>query len=84
MLVLTRRVGEEIVIGENVRVRVVGVHGDKVRVAVSAPQSVRVDRLEVHQRRSAFTAKTRDANVAVSLPAPQPCGALGVSVPMSQ
>jgi carbon storage regulator len=51
MLVLSRRVGEEIVIGEDVRVRIVAVNGGRVRVAVCAPKSVLVDRLEVSQRR---------------------------------
>jgi carbon storage regulator len=54
MLVLSRRVGEEIVIGGNVRVRVVSASGSKVRLAVSAPKNVRVDRLEVNQRRAEF------------------------------
>jgi carbon storage regulator len=52
MLVLSRRVGEEIVIGENVRVKVVAAHGKKVRLAVCAPKTVRIDRLEINERRS--------------------------------
>ena len=51
MLVLTRKVGEEIVIGENVHVIVVAIRGDKVRIGVSAPKEVVVDRQEVHERR---------------------------------
>ena len=51
MLVLTRRVGEEIVIDGNIRVTVVGIKGDKVRIGVSAPEWVVVDREEVHRRR---------------------------------
>jgi carbon storage regulator len=51
MLVLSRRVGEEVVIGDNIRVTVVAVHGDKVRVGILAPQEVVVDRQEVHDRR---------------------------------
>jgi carbon storage regulator len=54
MLVLTRRLGEEIVIGGNIRVTVVGVKGDKVRIGVAAPPSVVVDRDEVHLRRAEF------------------------------
>ena len=54
MLVLTRRIGEEIVIGGNVRIRVVCMNGGKVRVGISAPESVRVDRAEVHDRRVQF------------------------------
>jgi carbon storage regulator len=51
MLVLTRRVGEEIVIDGNIRITVVGVQGNRVRLGVAAPPSVIVDRQEVHDRR---------------------------------
>jgi carbon storage regulator len=54
MLVLTRRLGEEIVIGGNVFVRVVGIEGGKVRIGIAAPESVVIDRSEVHARRLAF------------------------------
>ena len=54
MLVLTRRVGEEIVIDGNIHVMVVGVKGDRVRIGISAPPSVTVDRKEVHERRAEF------------------------------
>ncbi len=54
MLVLSRRLGEEIVIGGNIRVKVVLVKGDKVRLGISAPASVPVDRSEIHQRRAEF------------------------------
>ena len=56
MLVLTRRTGEEIVIGDVVRVTVVEVKGNEVRLGVTAPASVRVDRQEVHERRMQFDA----------------------------
>jgi carbon storage regulator len=52
MLVLTRRVGEVIVIDGGIRITVVEVTGQKVRLGVSAPASVRVDRQEVHERRA--------------------------------
>jgi carbon storage regulator len=54
MLVLTRRVGEEIVIDGNIRVIVTAVKGDKVRLGIIAPPSVPVDRKEVHERRAEF------------------------------
>ncbi|MBM3996274.1 MAG: carbon storage regulator [Planctomycetes bacterium] len=54
MLVLTRRVGEEIVIDGNIRVVVVAVKGDRIRLGITAPPSVPVDRKEVHDRRSEF------------------------------
>jgi carbon storage regulator len=53
MLVLTRRCGEEIVIGGNIHVTVLSVQGDKVRLGITAPRSVSVDRQEVHERRAA-------------------------------
>ena len=48
MLVLSRRVGESIVIGNEVVVTVLEVRGDQVRVGVDAPRSVQVNRAEVH------------------------------------
>ncbi len=54
MLVLTRKVGEEIVIGENIHLTVVDIRGDKVRLGVAAPKEVVVDRQEVHERRLTF------------------------------
>ena len=56
MLVLTRRTGEEIVIGDDIRVIVVEVQGNKVRLGVKAPASVRIDRQEVYDRRMQFAA----------------------------
>ena len=53
-MVLTRRVGEEIVIDGNIRVKVVAVKGDKIRLGVTAPPAVAVDRKEVHDRRGEF------------------------------
>jgi carbon storage regulator len=55
MLVLSRRVGQEIVIDEKFRVVVVEVRGEYVRLGITAPKSVRVDRQEVHERRTLET-----------------------------
>jgi carbon storage regulator len=52
MLVLTRRIGETIVIGGNIRVTVVSIQGDRIRLGVSAPTSVPVHREEVHERQA--------------------------------
>lgn len=54
MLVLSRHVGETIVIDGAIHVTVVAVKGDRVRVGITAPQNVRVDRQEVHERRFEF------------------------------
>ncbi len=50
MLVLTRSQNQTIVINGNVRVTVLSVKGDKIRLGISAPDDVRVDREEVHDR----------------------------------
>lgn len=47
MLVLTRRVGESVVIGEEIRVRVVAVKGNQVRLGIDAPRKIQVRRDEV-------------------------------------
>jgi carbon storage regulator len=51
MLVITRRVGETIVIDGNIRVTVLVGKGGKIRLGVTAPDSVCVDREEIHERR---------------------------------
>lgn len=50
MLILTRRVGETLVIGDNVTVTVLGVRGNQVRLGVNAPRDVAVHREEIYQR----------------------------------
>ncbi len=52
MLVLSRRVGEQIVIEGQIRIVVTAVRGERVRLGISAPATVRIDRKEVHDRRS--------------------------------
>jgi carbon storage regulator CsrA len=47
MLVLSRRVGEEVVIGENIRLRVVATVGGRVKLAIEAPRSINIRRSEV-------------------------------------
>jgi carbon storage regulator len=54
MLVLSRKAGQEIVIGDDIRITVVAMRGDQVRLGIEAPQSVTVDRAEVRQRRMQF------------------------------
>ncbi len=51
MLILTRRVGETVMIGDDVTVTVLGVKGNQVRVGINAPKNVIVDREEIHERR---------------------------------
>ncbi len=47
MLTLTRRIGETIQIGENVVIKVVGIEGNKVRIGIEAPLSVKILRAEL-------------------------------------
>lgn len=50
MLILTRRVGETLVIAENIEITVLGVKGGQVRIGVKAPRDVSVHREEIVQR----------------------------------
>ncbi|AKO88195.1 carbon storage regulator CsrA [Pseudomonas aeruginosa] len=50
MLILTRRVGETLMVGDDVTVTVLGVKGNQVRIGVNAPKEVAVHREEIDQR----------------------------------
>jgi carbon storage regulator len=65
MLVLTRRVGEEIVIDDRIHVRISSVHGKKIRLAITAPQSVTVLRGEIYRRRREFEDTPPDSSQPV-------------------
>jgi carbon storage regulator len=50
MLVLSRKVGEEVIINDNIRVTVVAIKGDRIRLGFTAPNNVTVNRAEIQDR----------------------------------
>ncbi|WP_432541992.1 carbon storage regulator CsrA [Kineococcus sp. SYSU DK002] len=69
MLVLTRKAGESVVIGDEVVVRVLEVRGDVVRVGIDAPRDVQVHRQEVYEA-------VREANIAAATASEEAISAL--------
>ncbi len=64
MLILTRRVGETVMIGNDITVTVLGVKGNKVRVGVNAPREVPVHREEIYERVRAEELAATQGNAA--------------------
>ncbi len=60
MLILTRRVGETLMIGDDVTVTVLGVKGNQVRIGINAPKDVSVHREEIYERIKAEQAGGND------------------------
>lgn len=50
MLILTRRIGETITIGDNVKITVLNARGDQIRIGVMAPRAVPMHREEIYER----------------------------------
>lgn len=60
MLALTRKVGEQIIIGDNIVITIVDIRGDSIRVALEAPKEIKIYRGEIYQ---AIAAENRQAAV---------------------
>ena len=56
MLILTRKIGESIIIGDNVKVTVLGVEGRQIRVGIDAPKEISVHRQEIYDKIAAENA----------------------------
>lgn len=63
MLILTRRVHETIMIGEDIRLTVLGVSGLQVRIGIAAPKGVEVHREEIYNRIQAEKAATSESDL---------------------
>jgi carbon storage regulator len=72
MLVLSRKVGEEVIIGDDIHITVVAIKGGKVRIGITAPTEVVVDRQEVHDKR-------KDSLSNTTAPTPTPTLVIGTT-----
>jgi len=57
MLVLSRKIDEQIVINDNVVITIIEIRGDKVRLGIDAPKEIPVDRREVYERKRRDTGR---------------------------
>ena len=50
MLVLTRKIGEEIIINNDIKIAILDVRGREIRIGIEAPKSVKINRKEIHEK----------------------------------
>lgn len=65
MLVLTRKIGEKVMIGNDVTVTILGLFGNHVRLGINAPKSVDIHREEIYIKIQSETSQTDDIKVAI-------------------
>ncbi|MBF0461302.1 MAG: carbon storage regulator CsrA [Magnetococcales bacterium] len=63
MLILTRRIGESLTIGEEIKITLLGIKGNQVRIGIDAPRDVQVHREEIYDK---IKRETRKANLKTS------------------
>lgn len=68
MLILTRRVGETLMIGDEVTVTVLGVKGNQVRIGINAPREVAVHREEIYRRIKAEASAAQRSELSLAPP----------------
>jgi carbon storage regulator len=68
MLILTRRIGEKLMIGDDIAVSILGVKGNQVRIGVQAPDHVAVHREEIYERIQEETSSRKFAAARVAQP----------------
>jgi carbon storage regulator len=68
MLILTRRIGETLIIGDDVNITVLGVKGNQVRLGINAPQQVSVHREEIYHKIQAEKAEKEECNIIYKRP----------------
>lgn len=66
MLVLSRKIGEEIIIADRIRVKVVGIQGNRVKLGIVAPEDVTIHRQEIYQIRREFVEPSSNGTPAVA------------------
>ncbi len=72
MLILTRRVGETLMVGDDVSITVLGVKGNQVRIGINAPKEIAVHREEIYQRIKAEQASAASAASGSTPDDPEP------------